>query len=68
MPSTNATNSTICASADGGDDMVAEPSDEREIGGHHRDLAELRQRDRQRELDRFDKLDAPDRRTGRRGG
>ncbi len=52
-----------------GDHVIAKPADQREIGGHHRDLAELRERDRQREPDGLDKLDAPGRRCGwRRGG
>jgi hypothetical protein len=39
--------------------LVAEPADQREIAGHHGDLAELRERDRQRELDRLGHLVAP---------
>ena len=35
-----------------GEGIVAEMADQHEIAGHHRDLAELRQRDRQSELDR----------------
>ena len=46
MPSTNPTNRIRCASADGGDRALAEPSDQREIGRHHGDLAKLCQRDR----------------------
>ena len=49
-------------------DLVAEPAEEGEVAGHHRDLAELSERNRQRELDRLDQLIAPDRsaRGGRR--
>ncbi len=42
------------------DGVVAEPADQRKVGRHHGDLAELGQRDRQRELDRFDDFGAPD--------
>ncbi len=35
------------------DGLVAEPPDKREIGRHHRDLPELRQRHRHRELQRL---------------
>ena len=49
---------------------VAEPPDQREVGGHHRDLAELRQRDRQRELGGRRDFRAPSRafETERSGG
>ena len=50
------------------DRPVAEPADQREIARHHGDLAELRQRDRQRELDRLGHLVAPNRPARRRGG
>ena len=36
---------------------VAEPPDQRQIGRHHRDLPELRQRDRHRELERLGQLE-----------
>ncbi len=50
------------------DRIAAEPTDQCEIGRHHRDLAELGQRNRQRELDRLGQLDAPRARAGRRRG
>ena len=46
--------------------LVAEPADQREIARHHGDLAKLRQRDRQRELDRLGQLGAPNRFARRR--
>jgi hypothetical protein len=39
-----------------GDRGVAEPPDQGKIGGHHRDLPELRQHDRHRELQRLDQF------------
>ena len=51
--------------------LIAEPADQREIAGHHGDLAELRERKRQRELDRLGQLGAPNpaaRRRMRPGG
>ena len=51
--------------------LIAEPADQREIARHHGDLAELRERNRQRELDRLGQLDAPNpaaRRRMRPGG
>ena len=66
MPTTKAANSTVCASA--APAIASSPrwpmSDE--VAGHHRHLAELRQRDRQSELDRGDELGAP-KSTRRRG-
>jgi len=50
-----------------GDRSVAEPSDQREIGGHHGDLSQLRQGNGQGELDGFSKLDR-DRTSGRDPG
>ena len=41
----------------GGNRLVAEPPDQGQIGRHHRDLPELRQRDRDGELQRFRQLD-----------
>ena len=41
----------------GGHRLVAEPSDQGQIGRHHRDLPELRQRDRHRELERLGQLE-----------
>ena len=45
----------------GRDRLIAEPADQREIGRHHGDLAELRERKRPRELDRLGQLGAPKR-------
>jgi hypothetical protein len=39
--------------------LVAEPADQCQVGRHHGDLAELGQRDRQRELRRLGDLRAP---------
>ncbi len=47
--------------SDSRDGAVAEPADERKVGGHHGDLAELGQRDRPGELHRLDDLGPPDR-------
>ena len=43
----------------GSNRLIAEPADQRQIRRHHGDLAELRERKRQRELDRLGQLDAP---------
>jgi hypothetical protein len=40
-----------------GDSLVPEASDQREIGGQHRDLPELRQRNRHRQLERLGQLE-----------
>ena len=66
MPSTKPTNRIRCASPTAATASLAEPADQREVGRHHGDLAELGQRDRPSELDRFDDLGAPRRVTGRR--
>ena len=49
------------------DRLVAEASDQRQIGRHHRDLPELRQRDRDRELERFGQFDGEVMSGGGRG-
>jgi hypothetical protein len=54
----------------GRDRLIAEAADQREVARHHGDLTELRERDRQRELDRLAKLVAAnplDRGTGAHG-
>ena len=51
------------------DGSVTQPPDQREIGRHHRDLAELGQRHRPGELDRVGDLGSPDKAIAlRRGG
>jgi len=50
----------------GGHGFVTKPADQRKIARHHGDLAKLRQRDRQRELDRLGQLGAPKRCARRR--
>ncbi len=51
----------------GRNDMIAEPAEQGQIGRHHGDLPELRQRDRQCQPDRLGQFDAPVRRCGRGG-
>ncbi len=46
--------------AGAGNDMLSEAAEEHEIGRHHRDLAELRQRNRHRERDGLRHLVSPD--------
>ena len=50
------------------DRAVAEPADQREIGRHHGDLAELRERHRPGELHRLGDLGAPDKALALRRG
>jgi hypothetical protein len=46
--------------------IVAEATDQREVDRHHRDLPELRERERAGEPDRFGQLAAPNARPRRR--
>ena len=56
MPKVKLTKNTVCASEAAASASLAEASDEGDIGRHHRDLPELRQRHRHRELERFGQL------------